>query len=276
MTEHQPAFGKTLPAAHGAAGRRGSAESGFWHRPDWMNLVSDVVIVLALVGLSFAAVKAVLRLPVFSLQELVVTSSLNRVTRAQIEYAANSSMRGNFFTVDLEGARKAFENLPWVRRAQLLRRWPGAIEVFLEEHEAVAYWRSTDSGDTRLVNSHGEMFDAASNADMPVFSGPADAGLVMIERRKYFDALLKPMGRRVLALTLSGRQAWQLKLDDGMILELGTDEDKASLERRLSRFVAAWPQLQERAGKKIAVADLRYPSGFAVRMMDGEQRKGVQ
>jgi cell division protein FtsQ len=111
---------------------------------------------------------------------------------------------------------------------------------------------------------------------MPVFSGPADAGLVMIERRKYFDALLKPMGRRVLALTLSGRQAWQLKLDDGMILELGTDEDKASLERRLSRFVAAWPQLQERAGKKIAVADLRYPSGFAVRMMDGEQRKGVQ
>lgn len=276
MTDHQPAFGKTLPAATGATARRGYAEGGFWHRPDWMNLVSDVLIVLALVGLSFAAAKAVLRLPVFGLQELVVTSSLSRVTRAQIEYAAQSSMRGNFFTVDLDGARKAFENLPWVRRAQLLRRWPGAIEVYLEEHEAVAYWRAIDSADTRLVNSHGEMFDAASNADMPVFSGPPDMGLAMIERRKHFDALLQPLGRSVRALTLSGRQAWQLKLDDGMVLELGTDDAKLPLDQRLSRFVAAWPQLQERAGKTIVVADLRYPSGFAVKMTDGEQRKGVQ
>lgn len=276
MTDHQPAFGKTTPAALGAAGRRSRAESGFWHRPDWMNLVSDVLTVIAVVGLSFAAVKAVLRLPVFSLQELVVTSSLSRVTRAQIEYAANSSMHGNFFTVDLEAARRAFENLPWVRRAQLLRRWPGVIEVTLEEHEAVAYWRSADSGDTRLVNRRGEMFDAASNADMPVFSGPPDAGLAMIVQREHLDSLLKPLQRHVVALTLSGRGAWQLKLDDGMVLELGTDGDKAPLDQRLTRFVAAWPQLQEKFGKKIAVADLRYPSGFAVRMAEGEQRKGVQ
>jgi len=276
LTDHQPAFGKTPQAARGAPGGRSRAESGFWHRPEWMNLVADALVVVATVGLTYAAVKAVTRLPVFHLQELVVTSPLNRVTRAQLEYAATSSMQGNFFTVDLESARKAFENLPWVRHAQLLRRWPGVIEVSLEEHEAVAYWHSVDSGDTRLINNYGEMFDAASNADMPVFSGPTDAGVLMIEQRHHFDDLLKPTGLHVVALTLSGRHAWQIKLDNGMLIELGRDDDKAPLDARLTRFVAAWPQLQGRFDRKIVVADLRYPSGFAVRTTENDQRKGVQ
>lgn len=276
MTKHQPAFGKTPMAARGAAGGRSRAENGFWHRPEWMNLVSDVLVVIASVAIGYAVVKAVTRLPVFHLQELVVTSPLNRVTRAQLEYAAQSSMQGNFFTVDLDAARRAFENLPWVRHAQLRRRWPGVIEVSLEEHEAVAYWHSVDSGDTRLINNYGEMFDAASNADMPVFSGPTDAGALMIERRVHFDQMLKPIGRHAVALTLSGRHAWQVKLDDGMVLELGRDDDKAPLDDRLTRFVAAWPQLQAKFDKKILIADLRYPNGFAVRTADSDQRKGVQ
>lgn len=277
MTDHQPAFGKTLPAAaHGAAAGRSRASSGFWQRPEWMNLVADVIIVLASVAIGYATVKSVVRMPVFGLKELVVVSPLNRVTRAQLEYAANSAMQGNFFTVDLDSARKAFENLPWVRHAQLRRRWPGLIEVSLEEHEAVAYWRSADSGDTRLVNTEGEMFDAASNADLPVFSGPPDAGKLMIAQRSHFDALLKPMGLHTVALTLSGRRAWQLKLNDGMVIELGRNEDKAPLDQRLNSFVTSWSRLNKKFdGKKIMVADLRYPSGFSVKV-EGEQRKGVQ
>jgi len=276
LIDHQPAFGKTPPASQNTVGGRSRALSGFWNRPDWMNLIADVLIVIASVGLGYAAVKAVMRLPMFGLQELVVSSPLMRVTRAQIEYAAQSSMQGNFFTVDLESARKAFENLPWVRHAQLRRHWPEGIEVYLEEHEAVAYWRSVDSGDTRLVNSYGELFDAASNADMPVFSGPPDATKLMITQRRHFDEMLKVMGRHTAALTLSGRHAWQIKLDDGMVLELGRDEEKSPIDQRLTRFVAAWPQTLAKFDRKIVVADLRYPIGFAIRTIENNQRKGGQ
>lgn len=277
MVDLQPAFGKTLPAgAKSAPAGRSRPPGGFWHRPEWMNLVADALIVLASVAIGYAAVKTIVRMPVFGLKELVVVTPLNRVTKAQLEYAAISSMQGNFFTVDLDLARKAFENLPWVRRAQLRRRWPGVVEVSLEEHEAVAYWRSVDSGDTRLVNTEGEMFDAASNASLPVFSGPPDAGKLMIEQQRHLDELLKPMGRHAVALTLSGRHAWQIKLDDGMVIELGRNEDKAQIDERLKTFVANWPLLRKKfEDRKIMVADLRYPSGFAVRV-EGEQHKGVQ
>jgi cell division protein FtsQ len=272
MSGQQPAFGKVQPARSPEAGARRIAK-GFWHRPDWMNLVSDVLILVASVLLGFAVVKVAVRMPLFGLREVVIVSPMSHVTSAQLEYVAASALGGNFFTVNLEKGRKAFENLPWVRSAQLRRLWPGSIEVSLEEHVAVAYWRSTDSGDTRLVNSYGELFDAAANESMPVFSGPAEASNQILLQSHRFNDLLQPINRKVVAASLSGRQAWQIKLDDGMVMELGKDQLKAPLEERLTRFVSMWPQLSSALGRPVQVADLRYQSGFAVRATGGEQGK---
>lgn len=253
--------------------------SGFWHQPVWMNLVSGSLILLASAMFGVAAFKLAVKLPLFGLREVVVVSPMAHVTLAQLQYVADSSLHGNFFTVDLEKARKAFENLPWVRSAQLRRRWPGTIEVILEEHVALAYWRSVDSGDTRLVNNFGELFDAAANDSMPVFSGPPEAAGMMLGQMRHFNELLQPMQRKIVALSLSGRHAWQIRLDDGMLLELGKDraeQGSRSLDDRLVRFVALWPQTREKFGKPVSMADLRYQSGFAVRLADSEQRKGKQ
>lgn len=273
MSAQQPAFGKTGPAVKRGAGARGIAR-GFWHRPDWMNLVSDMLIVFASVLLGVAVVKVAVRLPLFGLREVTVVSPLSHVTRAQLEYVAASALSGNFFTVNLENGRRAFENLPWVRSASLRRVWPGEIVVQLEEHVAAAYWRSIDSGDTRLVNTFGELFDAASNGNMPVFSGPPEASAHILEQMRLFNEMLKPMDRKISALSLSGRQAWQLKLDNGMVIELGKSQLKAPLDERLNRFVKMWPQLSASLPRPVQVADLRYPTGFAIRMAGSEQGKG--
>jgi cell division protein FtsQ len=273
MSAQQPAFGKTGAASRRGAGAR-SIAGGFWHRPDWMNLVADMLILFASVLLGAAAVKIAVSLPLFGLRDVTVVSPLSHVTKAQLEYVASSALNGNFFTVNLESGRRAFENLPWVRSASLRRVWPGKIVVQLEEHVAAAYWRSIDSGDTRLVNTFGELFDAASNGNMPVFSGPPEASVHLLEQMRLLNEMLKPMGRKISALSLSGRQAWQLKLDDGMIIELGKDQLKAPLDERLKRFVKMWPQLSASLPGPVQVADLRYPTGFAIRMTGSEQRKG--
>lgn len=62
---------------------------------------------------------------------------------------------GNFFTVGC--AREAFEQVPWVRRAQVRRVYPGSLRVELQD-DAVAYW-GPDTG-SALVNSQGEVFEA--------------------------------------------------------------------------------------------------------------------
>lgn len=274
MAEHQPAFGRSGAALRA---RRAAPETGFWHRPEWMNPVADALLLAASIALGYAAVKLALAVPWFSFREVVVKSPLSQVTRAQLEYAARSGLRGNFFSVSLDDARGAFEKLPWVRRAEVRRVWPGALEVKLEEHVATAYWKTGDSGEMRLVNQYGEVFSAASNANMPVFSGPEGGAARILARYREFSTGLAPLHQTLSEVTLSAREAWQLKLSDGLQLELGRDEANAPLAARLSRFVAAWPRVKDKLSSPATVADLRYPSGFAVRLAGAQPTsKGKQ
>ena len=265
MAEHQPAFGRSSSSART---RAAEAPRGLWHRPEWMNPLADAVLLAASVALGYALVKVLLALPIFGFREVLVTSPLSQVTTAQLEFAARSSLRGNFFNLKLDDARAAFEKLPWVRHAEVRRVWPATLEVKLEEHVAVAYWKSGDNADMRLVNQYGEVFTAASNAAMPVFSGPEGSASIVLQRYKEFSEDVAPLKLRVSAVSLSPREAWQLHLSDGLTVELGRDQAQVSLAERLSRFVSAWPETRLKMARAPVVADLRYPSGFAVRVAD--------
>lgn len=242
-----------------------SETPGFWDRPVLINMVADILIVGAVAGLAWAASLAIQRLPVFPLREVAVTAPLHQVTQTQIEHAAHAAVTGNFFTVDLEGVRAACEKLPWVRRAEVRRRWPDALELELEEHVAVARWRQPD-GESRLVNEHGEVFAASSELELPTFAGPEGSAPDVLARYREFSGALAGIGRNVRTVVLSRREAWQIRLDDGMLIELGRDEAKHPLSERLSRFAgyyrAAVEVTQVASG---GVADMRYPNGFALR-----------
>lgn len=263
----------------GIAGRPAPAREreGVWHRPALLNLVSDILMLFAAVAFGYASVVWFLSRPLFPLREVVVMTPAAQVTTQQLEYVARTAIHGNFFSVDLEQVRQSFEKLPWVRRAEVRRRWPDSLELRLEEHQAVAYWTVVDSGDTHLVNRQGEIFVAASNADMPSFAGPQGSAPYLQARFNDFTAQLAPIGRRPVGVVMSDREAWQIKLDDGMLILLGRDQEKAPMDDRLARFVAAWPQARERIGVQVTVADLRYPSGFALTPVgDVKASKGKQ
>lgn len=248
---------------------RAPVEKGLWHRPALLNLISDLLTLLAAIGLGWAAVIWFVSRPLFPISEIVVLTPPSQVTEEQLEYAARTAIDGNFFTVDLESVKSTFEKLPWVRKAEVRRRWPDAIELRIEEHEAVAYWTVSDSGDARLVNAQGEIFVAASSADMPQLDGPQGSAAWLLARHAEFSQLLQPMGARLVGLALSAREAWQLKLDNGLVIMLGREQERSQLVDRLNRFIAAWPRVREQIDIDIKVADLRYPSGFALTPADG-------
>lgn len=244
-------------------------ETGLWHRPALLNLISDLLMLFAAIGLGWSLVIWFVSRPLFPVREVIVLTPPAQVTEAQLEYVARTAIRGNFFTMDLDGVRSSFEKLPWVRRAEVRRRWPDAVELRLEEHQAVAYWTVSESGDARLVNRFGEVFTAASNAEMPQFDGPQGSSGWLLARHKEFSGMLAPLGVKLIGLALSAREAWRLTLDNGQVVLLGREQERAPLKDRLARFVAAWPKVQEQVGVQVAVADLRYPSGFALTPVAG-------
>jgi cell division protein FtsQ len=235
-----------------------------WDNPRLLNAAAGFLTALALMVFTFGALQLLLRSPLFPLREIAVGGVLAHTTRAEIERAAQGRVAGNFFAVDLAEVRASLERLPWVRRVQVRRIWPDRLEVTLEEHVALARW-----GEAGLVNQQGERF-AGRSADgaLPLFAGPQGSEAEVTRRYRRFAEILAPLGASLERLVLSPRYAWQLRLADGLALELGRDAANEPVERRLERFVAVHAQTLAKMQRRHEYVDLRYPNGFALRVAD--------
>jgi cell division protein FtsQ len=227
-----------------------------WNKPHVLNLVANLMFGVAFIMVVYAALFLLIRTPLFPLKEVKVESHLQHVTQEQVRLIVGRYLTGNFFTVNLEKTRQAFQKLPWARNVSIKRRWPNSLEVSIEEHQALARW-----GNVALVNTHGELFTAASDADLPVFYGPGDAVSNMAHAYVDYQAMLMNKQQKVIEMILSPRGSWQLSTESGLTIALGRD----SMRERLERFLQAYDKTEASVGGKLTYVDLRYPNGFAVR-----------
>jgi cell division protein FtsQ len=226
-----------------------------WDDHRLLNRFANTLHLLFIVLAMYALVIFVVRMPVFPLRQVQIQGEVVHTSKEQVGALLNANFQGNFFTFDLERLRNAFSLLPWVRSATVRRVWPDRLHVSLEEHEVLARW-----GNRALVNSYGEVYEAASDQYLPIFLGPETTSAEMTARYKDFNATLKPIERQVRILKLSERRAWTLTLDDGMVLELGRNE----FQQRLARFVSTYAQTIAGLPAPPKRVDLRYRNGFAV------------
>lgn len=235
-----------------------------WDRPALMNAAADALYAIAAFAALAVAAGLLARLPVFDLREVKVGGELRHVTRGEIEGVVQRELRGNFFTLDLVVARAAFERLSWVRQVSVRRHWPAGLDVALEEHAPLARW-----GAAALVNTHGEVFRAAYDRELPLFTGPEGTAREMAIQYVYFSRSLRGIGETPVELQLTPRRAWQVRLASGMTLALGRE----SIEARLARFVEAHGRTLGHLGRRIEYVDLRYANGFAARIPELRREK---
>lgn len=227
-----------------------------WDKPAVLLWIANSLYALAVVLLLYAVFFVVIHLPIFPLRGVEVNGDMPHVTREQLRLIVNRHLQGNFFTLDLVKTRDAFRKLPWVRNVSIRRQWPDKLEVEVEEHKELARW-----GNLALVNTHGELFHAASDRELPVFYGPGDAVADVATNYGTYTHILEPLGMKVTQLVLTPRHAWQIGADNGMVIELGREQTEA----RLQKFVRVYPKTLGRLDVGVKYADLRYPNGFAVR-----------
>jgi cell division protein FtsQ len=237
-----------------------------WDSPRLVNAAANALYAVALALVLYAAARLLFESPAFSLKTIVVGGELRHVARGEIVSALQGRVRGTFFTVDLEAMRALFEGIPWVRRAELRRGWPDRLEVRIEEHVALARWGQRR--EPQLVNTHGELFRGQSDAPLPVFSGPAGSEREVTQRYLAFRDLLAPLALEPRQVLLSPRLAWQLRLSDGLTVQLGRDSDKDRVDERLARLVSVYRQTLGKFRHRLDYVDLRYPNGFALRVSE--------
>jgi len=233
-----------------------------WANAHLLRGIANVLIGFSLLLSLYGALRYVVQRPAFSLQAVVLTAAPQRIETGQLEQVVREQIRGNFFTVDLERTRQAFEQLPWVRKVSVRRKFPWQLEVELEEHVALARWN-----DTALVNTQGEVFAAVTEEKLklPTFYGAPESAALMTRMYGELSAELAPLHRRIAELTLSPRMSWQIGLDDGMQLVLGRE----AMRERLARFVSVYPYSVAVRTPNAERIDLRYRNGFAVQSRHG-------
>jgi len=159
-----------------------------------MNATTAALVgVFVLLGL-VATTRWVARLPGFDIQGISVRGDVVHNNIPSMRANVLSQVSGTFFTVNLTAIREAYESMPWVRKAVVRREFPNRLRVELQEHQPVAYWGT--EGDSRMLNSFGEVFDA--NIDevepntLPRLAGPAGSGAQVWDM---YQTLLAPLNR---------------------------------------------------------------------------------
>lgn len=229
-----------------------------------MNGIANVLYAAIAVAVLAAAVLLLARLPAFALREVKIGGELKHDTHGEIEIVVQRLPWGNFFTADLHAIRAAFERLPWVRRVNVRRHWPARLEVVLEEHVPLARW-----GGVALVNTHGEPFQATFDGALPVFIGPEGSTRELAIQYRYFRRNLATIGETPVEVQVTPRRAWQVKLASGTTLAFGRE----NVEARLIRFVEAYGRTLGHLGRPVEYVDLRYATGFAVRIPELRHEK---
>lgn len=224
-------------------------------------------------GLVFAAMLVALgvawlmRQSLFSLSAIRVQGDLIHNNAVTLRANVAPRLAGNFFTVDLGATRAVFESVPWVRRALVQREFPNRLKVVLQEHKPVAFWGA--EGDARLVNSFGEVFEANQGdveaEDLPLLNGPPGQAPLVLQAYEMLSPMFDEMDTVLEELQLSGQGSWRAQLDSGAVIELGhgsLDE----IQTRTRRFIATLTQVSSRYGRDLESADLRYGTGYAVKL----------
>src|SRR5580693_4168654 len=219
---------------------------------------------LTVTGLAVLALGWLLDQPV---QRVIVSGRLQRVSAMDVEKGVRERRGGaGLVTVSLAAISRGLAQLPWVQQAAVERSWPRGLRIEIVEQTAVARWNNAG-----LLNANGDLFVSESRfipPELPQLQGPAGAQAEVTQRYVSAQERLTEVGMRLAALELDARGAWNLTLDNGVVVRLG----RLQTDQRFDRFMIAAAKLVTQRATDIAYVDMRYSNGFAVGWKGGSNR----
>ncbi len=221
--------------------------------------------------------------PVFTLRQIQIepvgNQTLKHINLPIVKNQILEKVQGNFFSVRLEDVKRAFEEMPWVRRATVRRSWPNGLVIGIEEQTALGTWNTAEG--QKLISELGEVFNGSvAEVDDGIvlvnFSGPDGSSKEVLRLYQKANTWFKPWDAGVSTLNLTERYAWSVKLSNGLRVEFGRDEEDVQQNlttERVARLLKNWPLVQAKWPTQIDAVDLRYGNGFAVHLVANNSKR---
>lgn len=253
-----------------------------------------VVVVVIAVVYAGVLIKDIEVPTVIPVKDVVIEGELQYLDKNKIMTALTEKFSDGYISADLNLMREVLLQQPWIKDVSLRRKWPANVSVFIEEHKPMAFWNK-DS----YISESGDVFKPLyidRRLNLPQLNGPETQHVNVL---KFMNVLYNQMALinfEVKRLSLDERRSWQLTIverhneDKAEIRHLGKERNNVqrnirqneqqiidvklgrfNTEKRLQRFIEVIPALSaefKKSNNKVETIDMRYPNGFAVKMID--------
>jgi cell division protein FtsQ len=184
------------------------------------------------------------------------------ISREEVLAIAGITGTTSLLFLDVEAARERLKTDPWIADATVLKLYPGELQIGIKERTAFALWQK--DGRVSVIADDGtvlEPYVAPSLIRLPLVVGRGAE-----TRAKEFLALLDryPQLRDLVrASVMVGERRWNLRLKNGIDVQLPEFDAAAALER-----LAALDREKNLITRDIVAIDLRLPDRVTVRLSD--------
>lgn len=199
-------------------------------------------------------------LPFKSIQ---VFGELNWIDKNRFNSLIMQKIDGGFFSLNISELKSALEQQAWIETVAIRRVWPDKLQITVSEQQPVAVWNGG-----QVINRKGELF-APSDKELPRYlvkvSGPDGAHQLLMAHYFAIEKLILDAGLRVSSININERRALQVILTNGVRLLLGRVRSVEQSADEVQRFISAFDKKLSPRFDEVALVDLRYTNGLAVR-----------
>jgi len=195
----------------------------------------------------------------FRMTSTVITGSVH-LTRGQVLAAAGITDATSLLFLDVEDARDHLKANPWIADANVLKLYPGELQIGIKERGAFALWQKDSR--VSVIADDGTVLDTVVPPGMAGL--PLVVGAGAQTQAKAFLALLDvhaALRDQVRAAILVGERRWNLRLKNGIDVKL----PETGVEAALALLVELDRQ-KNLTNRDIVAIDLRISDRVTVRL----------
>jgi cell division protein FtsQ len=204
------------------------------------------------------------------IRSITIEGPFQRVSALQIEEAISAGLSDGFLSANLSEIQQQIVALPWIDRANVVRRWPSRLDISVTEQVPAACW-----GERGLLNTRGELFVSEARhipAELPRLSGPSNRSDEIAKRYLAVREQLIPFGLDLRRVHMDARGAWEMTLQNGVVIRLGRRE----IEQRTELFLDVVARIITNRAADIDYVDMRYSNGFTIGWKKGFKSPAVE
>ncbi len=244
---------------HKQAKRRKPQKATRWPKIPLAKVLTPLI-ALGVIASSYQLSATLLDRPIRS---ITIEGAFQRVSALQVEEAISVALSDGFLSADLSEIQQLIVALPWIDQANVVRRWPSQLEISVTEQVPAACW-----GERGLLNTRGELFVTDARhipAELPRLSGPSNRSAEIAKRYLAVREQLIPFGLDLRRVHMDARGAWEMTLQNGVLIRLGRRE----VEQRTDLFLDVVAGIITNRAADIDYVDMRYSNGFTIGWKNG-------